>query len=104
MDQLDDALGKLLNDPGAMAQVMNLAQSLGASLPAQSAERVEPTPDLGALTALVKGDNRQSALLQALGAYLSPKRREKLARAMQLSRLSGLIKAAMQQYDSDEGG
>ena len=26
MEQLDDALGKLLNDPGAMAQVMRLAQ------------------------------------------------------------------------------
>ena len=46
--------------------------------------------------------DRRSALLAALEPYLSPARREKLRRAMQLARLSGLMKAAMQLPDREE--
>ncbi len=107
MDQLDEALGKLLNDPGAMAQVMQLAQNLGGALPApspaadapgQSAPAADPMQMLSAL----RTDERQASLFRALSAYLSPKRREKLERAMQLARLSGLMKAAMQLPDREE--
>ncbi len=107
MEQLDDALGRLLNDPGAMAQFMNLAQSLGAGLSETSAEAPEgraPTADLSQMLAAIGTDERQASLFRALGAYLSPKRREKLEKAMQLTRLLGLIKAAMQQSDQDTGG
>ena len=95
MDQLEDALGKLLNDPGAMSQVMQLAQSLGAS--AQSA------PEQETMTlAPVPAADRRSALLQALEPYLSPERRQKLRRAMQLARLSGLMKTVMQLPDRED--
>ena len=98
MEQFDDALGKLLNDPDAMAQVMRLAQNL---LPAPTEEGPEPTSG-GKLPTPGPGGDRQSALLQALEPYLSPARREKLRRAMQLARLSGLIKTAMQLPDREE--
>ena len=98
MDQLDDALGKLLNDPGAMAQVMRLAQNL---LPAQTDAGSDATPGVD-LPAPKPDADRRSALLAALEPYLCPARREKLRRAMQLARLSGLMKAAMQLPDREE--
>ena len=95
MDQLEDALGKLLNDPGAMSQVMQLAQSLGAS--------VQSAPEQETVTlAPVPAADRRSALLQALEPYLSPERRQKLRRAMQLARLSGLMKTVMQLPDRED--
>ena len=41
-------------------------------------------------------DKRQQTLMRALLPYLSPRRREKLERAMQLSHLTRLAGAAMQ--------
>lgn len=101
MDSLDEALGKLLNDPGAMAQVMNLAQSLGAGLP-QETKPVEAQPDPGNLLRTMQGDDRQTALFRALGSYLPPKRREKLERAMRIAKLSSLARTALAQTDREE--
>ena len=103
MEQLDEALNRLLNDPGAMEQVMHLAQSLGGTPVSQPGPPEAGTPDLPKLLSTLQTDDRQTALLRALGAYLSPKRREKLERALQLARLSGLMKHALQQNDPDDG-
>lgn len=99
MDQLDEALGKLLNDPDAMAQVMSLAQSLGAALPQGTDEStVSPaSPLLPAQT----GD-RQTELFRALGPYLSDKRREKLMKALKIAQLSHLARSALAQSDREE--
>lgn len=107
MENLDEALGKLLSDPNAMAQVMNLAQSLGAMVPqeggAQKQEEVPPPlPGLDMLKALPGGNERHAALFRALGPFLSPKRREKLERAIQIGRLSGLASLALQLTDREE--
>lgn len=104
MDQLDEALGKLLNDPGAMAQVMSLAQSLGVASAEknETPEEPSPAPDLIGMLSTLKGDDRQASLFRALGPYLSPKRRKKLERAMQLARMSGLMKAALKLPDREE--
>ena len=93
MEPLDEALGKLLSDPGAMAQVMSLAQSIGAALP-QAAEEGPPQQ--------AEPPDRQTALLRALGSYLPPKRREKLERAMQVAQLSRLARTALAQSDREE--
>ena len=93
MEPLDEALGKLLSDPGAMAQVMSLAQSIGAALP-QAAEEDPPQPE--------ETPDRQTALLRALGSFLPPKRREKLERAMQVAQLSRLARTALAQSDREE--
>ena len=96
MEPLDEALGKLLSDPGAMAQVMSLAQSIGAALP-QAPEEGPPQP-----AELTAPPDRQTALLRALGSYLPPKRREKLERAMQVAQLSRLARTALAQSDREE--
>ena len=95
MEALDEALGKLLSDPGAMAQVMSLAQSIGAGLP-QTPEEAPPQAEL------TVPPDRQTALLRALGAYLPPKRREKLERALQVAQLSRLARTALAQSDREE--
>ena len=94
MEPLDEALGKLLSDPGAMAQVMSLAQSIGAALP--------QTPEEGPSLPAESPPDRQAALLRALGSYLPPKRREKLERAMQVAQLSRLARTALAQSDREE--
>ena len=101
MDSFDDALGKLLSDPGAMAQVMSLAQSLGTALP-QAAEDSTPAPQPAAPPPPVQAGDRQSELFRAIGAYLPERRREKLMKALQLARLSRLAQTALAQSDREE--
>lgn len=106
MENLDEALGKLLSDPNAMAQVMSLAQSLGAMMPQESApqppEEAFPMQGLEKLVQGFSGNGRHTALFQALGPFLSPKRQKKLERAIQIGRLSGLASLALQQTDREE--
>ena len=103
MEQLDETLGRLLSDPGAMEQIMSLAKSLGSADAAQPTPAETEQPDLSKMRSMIRTDDRQTTLLRALGAYLAPERREKLERAVQLARLSGLMKTAMQQIGTDDG-
>ena len=101
MDALDDALGKLLSDPGAMAQVTRLAQSLGAALPNGTEENALAPQSAAALPAVRTGD-RQAELFRAVGAYLPEKRREKLMKALKIAQLSHLARSALAQSDPEE--
>ncbi len=82
---------------------MSLAKSLGSADAAQLAPAETEQPDLSKMRSMIRTDDRQTTLLRALGAYLAPERREKLERAVQLARLSGLMKTAMQQIGTDDG-
>ena len=67
-------------DPDMLTALMGLAQSYG------------------------QGDPRQTALLDALRPFLSPQRRQKLDRAIQLSRVSRVIRTAYRMFrDREEG-
>ena len=113
---MEDALGKILNDPGAMAQIMSLAQSLGlGGAPAAGQDppprppEGQPPPGPGApggelvaqllRAASAAGKQNHAALFRALAPYLAPHRQEKLERAMQIARLSRIAGAALQQTD-----
>ncbi len=106
MDQLEAALGKLLENPNAMAQVMSLAQSLGGLAPQEPTKETQelklPIQGLDKLFSQLGNDGKHAALFRALGPFLSPKRREKLDRAMQLARLSSLASLALQQTDRED--
>ena len=117
MADLEQALDRLLADPEAMAQIMDLAGKLGGpgdgsgeapDGPARPApedpplpdEAVPPEPDqLAPLLALLRSgggtDPRSEALLNALRPYLSETRRQKLDRAMRLTALVRTGKAAL---------
>ena len=122
MAEFDDKLNSLLADPGAMAQIMQLAQSLsGGGEQTQSAPPPPPPspppqqsspqgPDL--LSSLTGGldpklmlrllpliqelggqrDSNARTLLYALRPYLKEEKQDKVERALQLARLFHLGK------------
>lgn len=105
-EQLSQKIQEVLNDPAQMAQVLELAKSLGVTLPPPDApagsppeEKAPPDtppappvpnpPPMGGLA------QRQEALLRALEPFLRPARREKIERALQIARLSGIAGSAL---------
>lgn len=119
MSEWEDRLGAILGDPGAMAQIMSLAQSLGAPSQAETPPPPPETPptakaapaDLSAFLGeldpqlLQEGlrlfsqfsasDDERTALLAALKPFLKEDRAAKMDRAIQIARLSRVIRAAL---------
>lgn len=97
MEEMEEKILGVLNDPEKMAQVMEMAKSLGFSpedAPAQAADASAPVLEL--LRNAGTSDHRQAALMDALVPYLKPQRREKLQRALRLAKLSHLAGYALQ--------
>ncbi|MBS5567684.1 MAG: hypothetical protein KHX62_08115 [Firmicutes bacterium] len=109
MSELEDKLNSLLSNQDAMAQVMQLAQSLSQS----GANAMPSAGDLNAMLSQLTGgldpallsrllpvlsqmnrneSSETSALLYALQPFLRDKRRDKVARAAQLAKLIHLAK------------
>lgn len=108
MEELEERLQAVLNDPEQMQQIFALAQSLGLSPPDGASEEgsgdVPPIPPVSALSALPVAqllqqvghlEKRQENLLNAIKPFLKPARREKIDRAMQVARLSHLAGFAL---------
>ena len=115
MDDLQERIQSVLNDPEQMEEILAIARSLGAELPdtvtqteqtrpETEAASVPPMPGLGgAMTQPVaellkeagKLEKKQENLLNALKPFLKPNRREKIDRAMQAARLSHLAGYAL---------
>ena len=109
MEDWEERIGKILNDPGQMAEISRLAQQLMGG----GANEVPNTPPpepfgldpgiLASLTGLLREDSNGSparAALQALLPALSPKRREKLSRAMRLAHVGRL---ALRAFGEERG-
>lgn len=121
MAEFDEKLNSILSNPDAMAQIMQLAQSLGGGETRQSAtpsppQQPAPPPPSGGggdpLSSLTGGidpkllsrllpliqelggqrDSNARTLLYALRPYLRSDRQEKIERALQLARLFHLGK------------
>lgn len=121
MAEFDEKLNSLLSNPDAMAQIMQMAQSLsGGGQPQQTPQQPPPPPPppspggdpFSSLAGLTGGmdpamiskllplvqelgsqnDSNARQLLQALRPYLRPERQEKIERALQLARLFHLGK------------
>lgn len=102
MEQMEDKLGAILNNPQMMQQIMSMAQALGQSTapePQKEPEKEQKSPDfdpamlqkLSSLAGKVHMDNNQQALLHALHPYLSSRKVAKLERAM---RAAGMARMA----------
>ena len=116
MAEFDDKLNSILSNPDAMAQIMQLAQSLSGGTGGNNAANAPPpppsqpggsSPGWDPLSALAGGldpqlllrflpliqelggarDSNARQLLYALRPYLKPERQEKVERALQLARL-----------------
>ena len=94
MDELQDKLGAILNDPNMMQQIMNLAKSMGNSAPQQPPEPPPSMPEfdpgmlkkISNLASQTGIDREQQALLKALSPYLNRERISRLERAMRAAR------------------
>ena len=111
MSELEDRINSVLSDPEQLARISAMAQSLMGSLAddqavgehnAASIEKnasLEKTASLGKLGELLRGaageKNPRLAALEALGNCLDERRREKLKRAIRLSRVLRLVQAGL---------
>ena len=98
MDELQDKLGAILNDPNMMQQIMNLANSMGNSPQQQTPEPPPSMPEfdpgmlkkISSLASQAGIDREQQALLKALSPYLNRDRISRLERAMRAARTAKL--------------
>ena len=107
MDDLQDRLNGILNDPAAMQKILSMAQALGAEQPPSKQETSAPPPlpdiDLGmvqklsGLASQSSMDKREQALLRALGAYLSKDRIGRLEKAMRAAKMAKLASSTLGQ-------
>lgn len=121
MAQWEEKLGAILNNPQAMSQIMSIAQSLGGTQeqegesvpdaapevppdpPAQAPELDPKVMEVGmrALAAWQEPGDSRSALLQALRPLVKEERRGKVDKAIQITRLSKVVRVVL---DSWQGG
>ena len=102
MNELEDRINSVLNDPSQMEKLANIAKSImGGS---QSAETPSTPPDIDpALIARIgsimsRGESKSSKdkkLLEAMRPYLSEKRRSKMDKALKIAKLAGIAEIAM---------
>lgn len=107
MGELEERISQVLGDPKQMEELSRLAQSLMGG--GEAEKQAEPGSDAGLDAGLLAkaakllhedGGGRQG-MLRAMEPYLSPKRRQKLEKAMQLARLSHLARLAFGEGKSD---
>ena len=121
MGDFEEKLESILNNPQAMEQIMSLAQSLGgkesATFPpsseiSQSPSKPEDTlfdaQMLSNVFSLLNQynsvDDQRAVLLTALRPFLKEQRYAKIDRAIQIAKLSRIIRYALELFRSKEGG
>lgn len=111
MAELEDMINSVLSDPRQMDKIAGLAKSLmgGSDGPGPSAQTAPLPFDPGMLGRIQQlmgaGDadsSNQQALLRAMQPYLSPKRRDKMDKALKLARLAKLAGFAMEELGGDK--
>ena len=97
MEQMEDKLGAILNNPQLMQQIISMAQSLGQSPQEQAPQpQNKNVPDFDpAMLSKIAGlagqgriDQNQQALLSALHPYLSTHKVQKLEKAMRAAKMA----------------
>lgn len=131
MAEFEEKLNEILSSPEAMEQIMALANSLSAAdHPSETSDAqgtapeepsAAPEPGSGALGELLgqmdagtmgrlvsllgeyrRGEDEKTQLLAALRPFLRPERREKLEWAIQITRLSRVIRSALGLFKGGE--
>jgi hypothetical protein len=125
VEDFEEKLNSILSSPETMGQIMALANSLSgggedsqetsepaqqdAALQSGQGERLLSSllqgMDSGTMQKLMalwgeyrRGDNEKERLLQALKPFLREERQEKLDRAVQIARISRVIRSAIGQF------
>lgn len=106
MDNMEDKIGSILNNPEMMQKIMSMAQSLNSAPPQESRKEQHNPPaipdiDIGMLqkfSSIAKQgsiDNQQQALLRALNPYLSRQRLHKLENAMRAAKMAKIAASVL---------
>lgn len=106
MDNMEQMLSSVMNDPETMSKIMAFAQSLGGSAPSPKQEQEPPQnamPDidinmlkkLSGIAGKTGIDANQRALLSALRPYIGQHRLSRLERAMQAAKMAGMVTGLM---------
>lgn len=112
MDNMEEKIGSILNNPEMMQKIMSMAQALNSSSPQSGDPQQDPPktqpqgsplPDidinmLQKFSGLARQsgiDNQQQALLRALHPYLSRQRIQKLENAMRAAKMAKIAAAAL---------
>ena len=96
MDELENKLGAILNNPEMMEKIMSLAQNMGQSGQKSEAAASQPEVDISMIQKLsgLAGqgniDKNQRNLLNALRPYVSTTRISKLERAMRAAKMANM--------------
>lgn len=94
MDELQETLNQILNDPKQMEELTQMASSIMGGEAASA-------PELsGVLKSLNAPPSNTQKLLNAMAPFLKPDRREKLERAIRIAKLASVAELALEQ----EGG
>lgn len=117
MAELEEKLNAILNDPQAMGQILSVAKALSGQEEEDSAHAETEIPTEGGsdpLSALGQldpklvqlgmrlladysaGDDKKTALLEALRPFLRPERQAKVDQAVRIARLAKVIRTAFQ--------
>lgn len=130
MAQWEEKLGAILNNPQAMSQIMSIAQSLDSGSAASDAPETPPSPEpqapgtqsapqsdagpgleldprlmemgMRALSAYQDPNNDRAALLQALRPFVKEARQSKLDKAIQITRLSKVVRVVLDGWKGGE--
>ncbi|MEG0598177.1 MAG: hypothetical protein RR502_09050 [Oscillospiraceae bacterium] len=129
MSEFEDKLGAILNNPDAMGQIANLAKSFGSGGGAAVAAETPEAPDCSAeappaggdlfaalgnldpriiqtamklFTEYSTGDEKKVALLSALRPFVKEERYAKVDRAIQVAKLSRMIRLGLELFKKEE--
>ena len=105
MDELQESLSRLLEDPEELKRMTDMASQLLGGGETEAPEQPK-LPDLSALVGKLRGGNSDTQkLLQALKPFLAPERQARLSRAMRAAKLASAASAAFTHFgeeDADE--
>lgn len=131
MSDFEEKLNSILSNSDAMGQIMQLARSLGGDKkdsadsptpPATPCESSTPIPEADPLSALnsldprlldlafkvmnayQSNDDNRAALLTALRPFVRPERYARLDQAIQVSKLTSVVRIALDSFRNKEGG
>lgn len=98
MDDLEQKLNSVLENPEMMSKILSMAQSLGGKeQPASQEPGLDPgmLKQLAGLAGQGSIDKQQQSLLRALEPYLSTARIRKLERAMRAAKMAHIASAVL---------
>ena len=105
MDDITAQLQQLLSDPAQMAQIAQLAESLGLGAPPEQAGAPTEEAELigKLLPMLSRAGGKESQVLGALRPYLSPEDQHRADRALRAAKLSRLASVALGEFGKSGG-